>query len=104
MNCCSNFTESLLKFAGGDELEFLIHPSSVLPVIGFLKGHHPAQFTNFIFICGMDVPTRKNRFEVIYALLSHRYNARVRVRTYTDEVSFLVILLSHMEFRYNKIN
>jgi NADH dehydrogenase (ubiquinone) Fe-S protein 3 len=52
----------------------------------FLKGHHPAQFTNFIFACGVDIPTRKNRFEVVYALLSLRYNARIRVRTYTDEV------------------
>lgn len=74
------------KFAGGDELELLIHPSGVVPVMGFLKGHHPSQFTNFIFACGLDVPTRKNRFEIIYALLSHRFNARIRIRTYADEV------------------
>uniref|UniRef100_A0A183C7D0 NADH dehydrogenase [ubiquinone] iron-sulfur protein 3, mitochondrial n=1 Tax=Globodera pallida TaxID=36090 RepID=A0A183C7D0_GLOPA len=60
--CLPKFVQQV-QFAGGDELELLIHPSGVLPVMGFLKGHHPAQFTNFIFACGMDVPTRKNRFE-----------------------------------------
>ena len=35
----------------------------------------------------MDVPTRVYRFEVIYHLLSLRYNSRVRVRTYTDELT-----------------
>jgi len=76
-----------VQFAGGDELELLIHPSGVLPVLSFLKGHHSAQFTSFLFACGVDVPTRKNRFEVVYALLSLRFNARVRIRTYTDEVA-----------------
>ncbi|KAI6179498.1 NADH dehydrogenase [ubiquinone] iron-sulfur protein 3, mitochondrial [Aphelenchoides besseyi] len=75
-----------VQFAAGDELEFLIHPSGVIPVLSFLKGHHAAQFTNFIFACGVDVPTRTYRFEVVYALLSTRFNARCRIRTYTDEV------------------
>ena len=84
--CLPKYVQQV-QFAGGDELELLIHPSGIVPVISFLKGHHPAQFTNFIFCCGVDVPTRKNRFEVVYALLSLRYNARVRVRTYTDEIN-----------------
>ncbi|KAI6234430.1 NADH dehydrogenase [ubiquinone] iron-sulfur protein 3, mitochondrial [Aphelenchoides fujianensis] len=83
--CLPKFVQQV-QFAGGDELELLIHPSGIIPVLSFLKGHHAAQFTNFVFACGVDVPTRKNRFEVVYALLSTRYNARVRVRTYTDEV------------------
>lgn len=35
----------------------------------------------------MDVPSRPNRFEVIYNLLSLRYNSRIRVKTYTDELT-----------------
>lgn len=53
----------------------------------FLKGHHSAQFTNLNFITAVDVPTRKNRFEVVYQFISIRFNARIRVRTYTDEIS-----------------
>ena len=40
-----------------------------------------------IDLCGVDVPKRPHRFEVVYNLLSVRFNARVRVRTYTDEVT-----------------
>ena len=83
--CLPKFVQRV-QFAGGDELEFLIHPSGVVPVLAFLKGHHSAQFTNFIFACGVDIPTRSQRFEVVYALLSTRFNARCRVRTYTDEI------------------
>ena len=97
--------KTLVKFAGGDELELLIYPSGIVPVISFLKGHHPAQFTNFIFCCGVDVPTRKNRFEVVYALLSLRYNARVRVRTYTDEVSIEFFTIKNtVSFQINPLD
>jgi len=75
-----------VQIAAGDELEVLIHPDGVVPVIHFLKGHHSCQFTNFIAITAVDVPTREKRFEIIYMLMSLRFNARVRVRTYTDEM------------------
>ncbi|VIO95365.1 NADH-ubiquinone oxidoreductase 30 kDa subunit, mitochondrial precursor, putative [Brugia malayi] len=84
--CLPKFVQKV-QFAAGDELELLIHPSGVTPVIAFLKGNHAAQFTNIVFITGMDVPSRKFRFEVIYAFLSIRFNARIRVRTYTDEIA-----------------
>lgn len=70
-----------------DELELLIHPDGVLPVISFLKQHHNCQFNSFIDIAGMDVPSRVYRFEVIYHLLSLRFNSRIRVKTYTDELT-----------------
>lgn len=38
-------------------------------------------------VCAIDVPSRVFRFEVIYNLLSLRYKSRVRVKTYTDEVT-----------------
>lgn len=68
-----------------NELELLIHPEGVLPVISFLSDHTNAQFLSLADICGVDVPSRPYRFEVVYNLLSIRYNQRIRVRTYTDE-------------------
>lgn len=70
-----------------DELELLIHPDGVLPVIAFLKQHHNCQFNSFIDIAGMDVPSRVYRFEIIYHLLSLRFNSRIRVCTYSDELT-----------------
>ncbi|GMT29180.1 hypothetical protein PFISCL1PPCAC_20477, partial [Pristionchus fissidentatus] len=84
--CLPKFVQQV-QFAAGDELELLIHPTGVVPVLSFLKGNHSAQFTNLTFVCGVDVPARQNRFEVVYSLYSVRFNARIRVRTYTDEVA-----------------
>lgn len=52
------------QLTSGDELEILICPEGVVPVLTFLKDHHNAQFTNLIDIAGMDVPSRQYRFEV----------------------------------------
>lgn len=38
-------------------------------------------------VCAIDVPGREYRFEVIYNLLSLRYCSRLRVKTYTDELT-----------------
>lgn len=76
-----------VQLTSGDELEILIAPCGVVPVLQFLKDNHYAQFTNLTDIAGMDVPCRKYRFEIIYNLLSVRYNSRVRVKTYTDELT-----------------
>jgi len=36
-------------------------------------------------LCGVDYPDRESRFEIVYHLLSYRYNRRVRVKTSADE-------------------
>jgi NADH dehydrogenase (ubiquinone) Fe-S protein 3 len=70
-----------------DELTIHIAPSSVIPVFTFLKNHTAAQFTQVTDICGVDYPSRNNRFEVVYNLLSIRHNSRIRVKTYADEAT-----------------
>lgn len=70
-----------------DELEVLIHPDGVLPVLQFLKDHHNAQFVSLVDVTAVDVPSRKYRFEIVYNLLSLRFNSRIRVKTYTDELT-----------------
>ncbi|THD26507.1 NADH dehydrogenase ubiquinone Fe-S protein 3, partial [Fasciola hepatica] len=69
------------------ELEICIHPDGIVPVLSFLKNHHNAQFVSVADITAMDVPTRPYRFEIVYNLLSLRYNSRIRVLTYTDELT-----------------
>jgi len=82
--CLPKFVQKV-QLTFGDELEILICPEGVIPVLSFLKNHHNTQFVNLIDIAGVDVPARENRFEIVYNLLSLRYNARIRVKTYTDE-------------------
>lgn len=76
-----------IQIMSRDELELLIAPDGVLPVITFLKCHHYAQFNSLADITAVDVPSRKYRFEIVYNLLSLRFNARIRVKTYTDELT-----------------
>ncbi|KAK9891496.1 hypothetical protein WA026_014733 [Henosepilachna vigintioctopunctata] len=84
--CIPKYVQKV-QIAAGNELEILIAPEGVLPVLQFLKDHHNCQFASLVDIAGMDVPSREYRFEIIYNLLSLRYNSRCRVKTYTDELT-----------------
>lgn len=70
-----------------NEVELCIAPQGIVPVLSFLKHHHQTQFTNIVDIAGVDIPARPNRFEIVYNLLSIKQNARIRIKTYTDELT-----------------
>ena len=70
-----------------DELTIYIPPAGVIPVISFLKTHTAAEYTMVADITAVDYPTRANRFEIVYNLLSVRHNSRIRVKTYADEAT-----------------
>lgn len=70
-----------------DELTIYIPPDGVIPVFSFLKYHTAAEYTQVSDITAVDYPTRDQRFEIVYNLLSVRHNSRIRVKTYADEAS-----------------
>ncbi|KAK3384197.1 NADH-ubiquinone oxidoreductase 30.4 kDa subunit-like protein [Lasiosphaeria ovina] len=70
-----------------DELTIYICPSGVIPVFTFLKYNTAAEFTQCSTITAVDFPTRDQRFEIVYNLLSVRHNSRIRIKTYADETS-----------------
>ncbi|XP_065303369.2 NADH dehydrogenase [ubiquinone] iron-sulfur protein 3, mitochondrial [Dermacentor albipictus] len=84
--CMPKYVQKV-QITPGDELEIMIAPEGVVPVLTFLKEHQNAQYTNIVDICGVDVPSRQYRFEVVYNLLSVHFNSRIRVKTYTDELT-----------------
>ncbi|XP_071087691.1 NADH dehydrogenase [ubiquinone] iron-sulfur protein 3, mitochondrial-like [Haliotis cracherodii] len=84
--CIPKYVQQV-EVTNGDELDIMIHPDGVVPVLTFLRDHTNAQYLNVADVAGMDVPTREYRFEIIYNLLSLRFNSRVRVKTYTDELT-----------------
>jgi len=65
--CLPKYVQKV-QFTSGDELEVLIVPEGVIPVLQFLKDHHNAQFVNLVDIAGVDVPNRQYRFEVCHLL------------------------------------
>ena len=58
--------------------------SCISPVLRFLRDDVQAQFVCLIDICGIDYPERRERFEVVYHLLSPKQNMRIRIRLATD--------------------
>jgi len=84
--CLPKYVQKV-QLTAGDELEILIAPSGIIPVMSYLKNHHNCQFGCMVDIAGVDIPSRANRFEIVYNLLSIRFNSRIRVKTYTDELT-----------------
>lgn len=71
---------SLIK----NELNFLINTDNAYRFIKFLKKNEFSRFDLLVDICGVDYLKKKNRFEVVYNLLSMQYTRRVRVKVYLN--------------------
>ena len=58
---------------------------SIVRVLTFLRDDSNCQFKLLVDVCGVDYPSRPERFEVVYNLLSLRHNQRVRVKIVAAE-------------------
>lgn len=81
---------SQVQITAGNELEVLIAPEGVTPVLTFLKDHTNSQFTSLADLCGLDMPTRSYRFEVRCAVLLPHGESGYKDAT-TTPLSLLVI-------------
>jgi NADH-quinone oxidoreductase subunit C len=59
--------------------------SSLIKVVTFLRDDPKCLFKMVVDICGVDYPDREKRFEVVYNLLSLKYNLRLRVKVAASE-------------------
>ncbi|HMF67448.1 MAG TPA: NADH-quinone oxidoreductase subunit C [Phyllobacterium sp.] len=67
------------------ELTIEVEADALLETLTFLRDDAKCQFISLIDISGVDYPSRLNRFDVVYHLLSPRQNLRIRVKVATDE-------------------
>ena len=72
-------------YANG-ELTLNVDSSSLSKVLFFLKYHTNLQYKVLVDMTAVDYPTRANRFDVVYHLLSIKYNTRIRVKTVINEL------------------
>ena len=63
-----------------------VKPEYLVFVLEFLQGHTNCQYKVLTAISGTDYPEKLDRFELSYELLSLKYNARLRIKTYVNEV------------------
>ncbi|KAF2116209.1 hypothetical protein BDV96DRAFT_573562 [Lophiotrema nucula] len=85
MSCLPKYIQQFSVWK--DELAIYIPPAGVIPVFTFLKHHTAAEYTQVSDITAVDYPTKDQRFEVVYNMLSIRHNSRIRVKTYADEAT-----------------
>jgi len=62
-----------------DELLIEVDEKDIVDVVQFLKSNENCKFKQLIDIAGVDYPENEKRFELVYLLLSHENNLRVKV-------------------------
>ena len=62
-----------------NELLVETEEAELLDVVQFLKSNERCKFRQLIDIAGVDYPENEKRFELIYLLLSHEHNLRIKL-------------------------
>jgi NADH-quinone oxidoreductase subunit C len=70
-----------------NELAIVVRREAIVRVLTFLRDDVNCQFKQLMDVCAADYPSRPERFEVVYNLLSLTHNRRIRVKVTTDEHS-----------------
>jgi NADH-quinone oxidoreductase subunit C len=72
----SKIKKTLINF---NELLIETSEDELIQVILFLKSHDKLKFRQLIDIAGVDYPEDEKRFKLIYLLLSHEMNRRIKI-------------------------
>ncbi|MFT5438280.1 MAG: NADH-quinone oxidoreductase subunit C [Alphaproteobacteria bacterium] len=68
-----------------DELILVSTRAGLVRLMTFLRDDSNSLFKVLIDICGVDYPERIERFDIVYNLLSMRFNQRVRIKVRATE-------------------
>lgn len=69
-----------------EESCFLIKTNLLNAILTVLKNHFKYQFKVLTCVSGVDYPENFYRFQIVYELLSIKYNSRLRVKVLVDEL------------------
>lgn len=72
-----------------NEIVIFIESCFLFNLLLFLKFHTVCQYQILTSISGVDYPKKQNRFEVVYDLLSIRYNNRIRIKTLINQLQLV---------------
>ena len=67
------------------ELTLEADRDGLLPLLVFLRDDRDCRFRQLVDLCAVDWPDRQPRFDIVYHLLSHARNQRVRVKLRTGD-------------------
>ena len=77
-----------------DQINICIEDNNLIEVMIFLKTHSSTQFKQLIDITAVDYPERDKRFKMVYLLLSHEKNSRIKIEFDIKEGEILSSLTS----------
>ena len=66
---------------------FLIKTSLLKDILTVFKNHFKYQFKILTCISGVDYPENLYRFQIVYELLSVKFNSRLRIKVLVDELT-----------------
>nr|WVH37071.1 NADH dehydrogenase subunit 9 [Meteora sporadica]WVH37081.1 NADH dehydrogenase subunit 9 [Meteora sporadica] len=69
-----------------NELTLEVDPKAIHIVLLLLNKHTNCQFKSLIDMTAVDYPSKKDRFEVHYMLLTVLYNNRIKIKTRVNEL------------------
>ena len=77
-----------------DQINICIEDNDLIEVMIFLKTHSSTKFKQLIDITAVDYPERDKRFKMVYLLLSHEKNSRIKIEFDIKEGEILSSLTS----------
>ena len=77
-----------------DQINICIKDNNLIEVMIFLKTHSSTKFKQLIDITAVDYPERDKRFKMVYLLLSHEKNSRIKIEFDIKEGEILSSLTS----------
>ena len=77
-----------------DQISIRIEDNNLTEVVIFLKTHSSTKFKQLIDITEVDYPERDKRFKMVYLLLSHEKNSRIKIEFDIKEGEILSSLTS----------
>ncbi len=77
-----------------DQISICIEDNNLIEVMIFLKTHSSTKFKQLIDITAVDYPERDKRFKMVYLLLSHEKNSRIKIEFDIKEGDILSSLTS----------
>ena len=77
-----------------DQINICIEDNNLIEVMIFLKTHSSTKFKQLIDITAVDYPERDKRFKMVYLLLSHEKNSRIKIDFNIKEGEILSSLTS----------
>lgn len=69
------------------ENSFLIQINLLTDILTIVKNHFKYQFKVLTCISGVDYPENLYRFQIVYELLSIKFNSRLRIKVLVDELT-----------------